>query len=76
MFGPEDGLLRHVTGQPAPLLLHVPPRRTAYRHKWPARRRRQCYMFLPGAPPPGDEKTIAWKTPELAPLERRIRIDQ
>ena len=34
---------------------------------------RQCYMFLPEDPPPGDDENIAWRTPELAPLEPRIQ---
>ena len=47
MFHPEDGLLLHVAGQPTPLVLHVPSRRTGYRDMDPASRLRQCYMFLP-----------------------------
>ena len=47
MFHPEDGLLLHVAGQPTPLVLHVPSRRTGYRDMYPASRLRQCYMFLP-----------------------------
>jgi len=47
--------------------------RTGWCYMSPASRLRQCYMFLPEDPPPGGDENIAWRTPELAPLEPRIQ---